>query len=147
MHIKFNWFNLYSIRLKIIKEVDLDNRVLGLVILLASSAGAIAFALFVDGAAGGFGNFISLPSFIFVLGVGVGFSYMRKHTLKEKEFGTALKNDFAIAGWLGTIVGLILMGSGYDTISDLPGIGLSAALVTVLYGYVLGAIAEAFLSE
>ena len=69
----------------------MDNKIIGLIAVIGSSIGTIAYALFVEGAAGGFGNFLSIPSFGIVVGVGGGFTYMRKHTLKKKTDRRSLK--------------------------------------------------------
>ena len=42
--------------------------IIGVVVGLAAMIGSIAYALFVEGSAGGFGNFLSLPSFGIVFG-------------------------------------------------------------------------------
>ena len=42
--------------------------IVGVVLGLAAMIGSIAYALFVEGSAGGFGNFISAPSFGIVFG-------------------------------------------------------------------------------
>ena len=126
----------------------MDNKIIGLTAVIGSSMGAIAYALFVDGSAGGFGSFLSLPGFGFVVGVGGGFTYMRKHALKKNELGKTIKKDFILAGWLGLIFGLVLMFEGYGfNEGENMGGGLRAGLSSVLYGYVLGNIVEAFLSE
>ena len=127
----------------------MDNKIIGLISIIVCCIGAIAYALFVEGSAGGFGNFLSAPSFGIVVGVGGGFTYMRKHTLKEKQIAAALKDDFILAGWIGCIMGFILMGAdaGLEGGLDNLGGGLSASIVTVLYGYMLGPIVEAFMNE
>ena len=125
----------------------MNNKVIGLALLYLCAVGAIAYALYFDGATGKLGDFLSIPSFVFVVGVGGGLTYMRKHTLKNGELGKALRNDFTLAGWLGFIVGIILMASGFETIADIPAPGFGAAVVTILYGYFSGAIAEAFLTK
>jgi len=127
----------------------MDNKIIGLIAVVLCFIGAIAYVLFVDGVAGGFGNILSLPSFGFVVGVGGGLTYMRKHTLKEKELGKALKKDFILAGWLGFMVGCIYIGAGMDVDTNLSNLGggFAAATVTVIYGYLLGAIAESFMTK
>ena len=55
----------------------------GFFLYYLSILGAMAYVLFIDGAAGGFGQFVSIPSIIFVFGVGIGFTIMRKHTVKK----------------------------------------------------------------
>ena len=127
----------------------MDNKIIGLIAVVLCFIGAISYVLFVEGGAGGFGNILSLPSFGFVVGVGGGLTYMRKHTLKEKELGKALKKDFILAGWLGFMVGCIYIGAGMDVDTNLSNLGggFAAATVTVIYGYLLGAIAESFMTK
>ena len=126
----------------------MSNKIIGLIALLVSSVAAIAYSFTVEGAAGGFGLFLSIPSFVFVIGVGGGLNFMRKHTFLDDELGKSLRNDLALAGWLGFIVGSILaFGGNSDSIADIPSAYLSAAIIPVLYGYVIGAIAEAFVTN
>tara|TARA_S200000501_G_scaffold58464_2_gene48828 strand:- start:3956 stop:4174 length:219 start_codon:yes stop_codon:yes gene_type:complete len=69
---------------------------------------------------------------------------MRKHTLTNEGLGIALRHDLTLARWLGFVVGIILMAAGFERIVDMPAPGIAAAAVTILYGYFIGAIAEAF---
>ena len=86
----------------------------GFFLYYLSILGAMAYVLFIDGVAGRFVQFISIPSLILVFGVGIGFTLMRKHTLEQKELGIALKKDFILAGWIGFLVGLGFLGAGMD---------------------------------
>ena len=126
----------------------MNNKIIGLIIVVFSNIGIIAFALFVEGAAGGFGTFLSAPSFVFVIGVGGGLNYMRKHTIKDEKLGKSLRSDLTLAGWLGFLIGLILMLAGFSVgqVDNFAG-GFAAASITILYGYFMGAIAEAFLTK
>ena len=60
----------------------MNNKIVGLLVSLATAIGVLAW-VFSNGALGGFGNFMSLTSFILVVGVGGGMTYMRKHKLNE----------------------------------------------------------------
>ena len=57
--------------------------VIGFFLYYLSILGAMAYLLFIDGSSGSFGQFVSIPSFILVFGVGIGFTIMRKHTVKK----------------------------------------------------------------
>ena len=70
----------------------------GFFLYYLSILGAMAYVLFIDGAAGGFGQFVSILSFILVFGVGIVFTIMRKHTLKEDKLGKAKKTFFLLVG-------------------------------------------------
>ena len=126
----------------------MNNKIIGLIIIALFNNAILAFAFIVEGAAGSFMNFMSLPSFLFVIGVGGGLTFMRKHTINNEDLGKSLRSDFILAGWLGFLIGLILLLAGFSQgeISYLSG-GLGAAIVTILYGYYIGAIAEAFMTK
>ena len=126
----------------------MNNKIIGLFTIFIFGNGTIAFALFFEGAAGGLGNFLSMPSFLYVIGVGGGLNHMRKHTIKDNELGKSLRSDFILAGWLGFLTGLILMLGGFSiqNLDNLAG-GFAAVSVTILYGYFIGAISEAFLTK
>ena len=124
------------------------NKIIGLVALLVSGIAAIVYSFTVEGANGGFGMFLSIPSFVFVVGVGGGLNFMRKHTFIDNELGKSLRDDLVLAGWLGFIVGSVLaFGGNTDSLVDIPSAYLSAAIIPVLYGYIIGAIAEAFMTN
>ena len=114
---------------------------LGLVILVI---GAIAYALFVEGAAGSFLDFTNIPSFLVVIAFG-GLTYMKKDKYKFHKLGSVLKKDLILGGWMGFIIGLILLlaATPEGLRNNWEG-GLSAMMVTVLYGYMLGNLVEAF---
>ena len=114
---------------------------LGLNILVI---GAIAYALFIEGSTGSFFDFISIPSFLVVIAFG-GLTYIKKDKYKFHKLGSLLKKDLILGGWMGFIIGLILMlaATQEDLGNNWEG-GLSAMVLTVLYGYMLGNLIEAF---
>ncbi len=110
----------------------------GLIILVNF---VIAYALFIEGASGGFDHYISLPSFMIVIAFG-GLTYMKKNQYEFNELGKVLKKDLILGGWMGFIIGSILLLASED-FNNWQG-GLSAMVLTVLYGYMLGNLIEAF---
>ena len=84
------------------------DKIIGLLALTVLVIGAIAYALFVEGAAGSFLDFISIPSFLVVIAFG-GLTYMKKDKYKFHELGYVLKKDLILGGWMGFIIGLILL--------------------------------------
>ena len=124
----------------------MKDSILGLILAIASFIITLWYAFYVEGAAGSYGNFLSIPSFVFVLGFGIGINKMRKHTIKGGTLGKALREDFILAGWLGLLVGFVLIAAGYSKgeIDNLGG-GVAAATITVLYGYFMGIIADSFI--
>ena len=126
----------------------MNNKIIGLIAIAFFNIGILAYTFFVEGAPGGFFIFLSLPSFVFVIGVGGGLTIMRKHTIEDKNLGKSLSSDLILAGWLGFLTGLILMFAGFSggNIDNFAG-GFAAAAITILYGYYMGAIAEAFMTK
>ena len=127
----------------------MDNRIIGLFIVQIMLIAAISFALFFEGSSGSFASFFNVPSMVLVYGFGGGLTYMRVHLLEHGELGTELKKNLILAGWIGFMIGLVLLGvalngeGGQDNI----GRGFAASLLTVLYGYISGNIAESFLAK
>ncbi len=128
--------------------------VIGFFLYYLSILGAMAYLLFIDGSSGSFGQFVSIPSFILVFGVGIGFTIMRKHTLKENELGKALKKDFVLAGWIGFLVSLGFLGAGMDEQFGNIEWGISIVIsnfktitIPLLYGYICGKMFEASLTN
>ena len=126
----------------------MDNRILGTIALIAFIFLAIFFAINQEGVNASLLSFFSAPSFGFVIGVGGALTFMKKHKLKNDELGESLKTDLILAGWLGLIVGLVLMASSMTNSGDFSIAtflnGLGAAQLTVLYGYVIGNIVSVF---
>ena len=122
----------------------MKDKIIGFLALVLLMIGAIAYALFIEGAAGSFLDFTSIPSFLFVIAFG-GLTYIKKDKYKFHELGSVLKKDLILGGWMGFTVGLILLlaATPEKFISNWAG-GVSAMVVTVLYGYMLGNLIEAF---
>tara|TARA_Y100001980_G_C14509390_1_gene284892 strand:+ start:178 stop:540 length:363 start_codon:yes stop_codon:yes gene_type:complete len=120
----------------------MNNKMIGLLIMLLVPA-LLIFRV----SQGNVHGFISIDSLIFIIALGGGMTYMNKHNLSEHKLGTAIKDNFITAGWLGTVVGLIIMLPNIEFSDPQFRIGLAAAIVTILYGYILGAIAQAFIDK
>ena len=100
--------------------------------------------MFIEGAAGSFLDFTSIPSFLFVIAFG-GLTYIKKDKYKFHELGSLLKKDLILGGWMGFTVGLILLlAATPEGLRNNWAGGVSAMVVTVLYGYMLGNLIEAF---
>ena len=122
----------------------MKDKLIGLVILLVLCVGIV---FYVTGEAEvSTLVFVSLPSFLFVAGFGGGLTYMRKNKYKGNELVTIFKNNVILGGWIGFIVGMIIILSG-GTDSVYFGPGVSAATVTILYGYIGGYLIEAGLEK
>ena len=120
------------------------DKIIGFLALVLLMIGAIAYALFIEGAAGSFLDFTSIPSFLFVIAFG-GLTYIKKDKYKFHELGSLLKKDLILGGWMGFTVGLILLlAATPEGLRNNWAGGVSAMVVTVLYGYMLGNLVEAF---
>jgi hypothetical protein len=127
--------------------MNMRDKIIGFLALVLLMIGAIAYALFIEGAAGSFLDFTSIPSFLFVIAFG-GLTYIKKDKYKFHELGSVLKKDLILGGWMGFTVGLILLlaATPEGLRNNWEG-GVSAMVVTVLYGYILGNLVEAFWSK
>ena len=122
----------------------MNDKIIGFLALVLLMIGAIAYALFIEGAAGSFLDFTSIPSFLFVIAFG-GLTYIKKDKYKFHELGSLLKKDLILGGWMGFTVGLILLlAATPEGLRNNWAGGVSAMVVTVLYGYMLGNLIEAF---
>ena len=122
----------------------MKDKLIGLVILVVSCVGVVFLAA--GEAEASVLGFVSLPSFAFVAGFGGGLTFMRKNKYKGNQLVTILKNNLILGGWMGFIVGMIIVLSG-GTDSIYFGPGVSAATVTILYGYIGGYLIEAGLEK
>ena len=91
------------------------------------------------------GSFMSIPSFLIVVAFS-GLTYAKKDKYDFCELGAVLKQDMILGGWIGTIIGMILMFNftNNDITSNFGVLlrGLAAAMVTLVYGYMIGNIVE-----
>jgi len=123
----------------------MKDKLIGLVILVVLCVGDVY--VIAHGEAGiSLLNFVSLSAFVFVAGCGGGLTYMRKNKYKGNELVTILKNNLILGGWIGFIVGMILLLASSDGMDSI-GPGMAAATVTILYGYTSGYLIEAGLEK
>ena len=127
----------------------MNNKILGAIGVSSFCTIAIAYSIFIEGNTSSFSDFISLQSFGFVIGVGGAFTYMKSHGLDRSELAKELGNNLVFSGWLGFMIGIMLVINGYNPEWDAEQLmwGFSACLNTVLYGYIFGRFAESFLIE
>ena len=88
---------------------------------------------------------MSIPSFLIVVAFS-GLTYAKKDKYDFYELGAILKQDMILGGWIGTIIGVILMiNFANNDIASNFGVllrGLASAMVTLIYGYMIGIIVE-----
>ena len=143
-------------KIKLFRNVAINvnwSIIIGFLLMYLSILGAMAYTILGEGTAGRFIQFVNIPSFILVCGVGIGFTLMRKHTLKDNEIGIALKKDAILGGWIGFLIGLGLLGAGMDEQFGNIKWGISIVVsnlktitIPLLYGYISGNMLEASLS-
>ena len=89
--------------------------------------------------------FVSIPSLGIVLAFS-GLTYAKKDKYKFYQLGKVLKKDLILGGWIGTMIGIMLtFGLADNSINNnfgdlLNSIGM--AMITLLYGYMIGNIVE-----
>ena len=122
----------------------MKDKIIGFLGLNVFMIGAIAYAIYIENAAGSFRDFTSIPSFLIVIAFG-GLTYIKKDKYKFHKLGAVLKKDLILGGWMGFIIGLILLlAATPEGLRNNWAGGVSAMVVTVLYGYMLGNLIEAF---
>ena len=122
----------------------MKDKLIGLVILVVTCVGSIILATSEAGFSAGV--FVSPASFVFVVGFGGGLTFMRKNKYKGNELVKIWKNNQILGGWIGFIVGMIIILA--DSVgTDSFGPGMAAATVTPLYGYIGGYLTEALLEK
>lgn len=98
---------------------------LGIAIITVIVAGAFITTDAVDSA-------IDLMALIFVLGIGIGHSLS---TRANESAITRFGDGCVRAGWLGLLVGLVIMTSTLEPRLDAMLPAIAVALLTPLYGY------------
>ena len=141
-------------QIKILRGTSLyltTDRMIGYVVMGLSLNGAIYHALFVEGAAGGFGSFLHWPTTFSVLAIGLSVTYMKKHTLNDNELGKMLRENMVLSGWILFMLNSVLIGGGmhsegYKDLAELVP-ALIRLVLCVHYGYVTGIIFETFFTR
>ena len=121
--------------------------------MILALVGTMTHALLFDDSPGQFSRFLSWPSTLLVFGGGTGIILMRKHTYQDNQLGKHLKREFILAGWIGFMIGLVLLFAGFSeegwiftSFQKIIHFG-STAIVPVYYGYIIGAMVEPFFTK
>jgi len=125
-------------------RIKLEKKIIGIFGLLFFVILSVWYALKVEGVL--IDNyFLSIPSLGIVLAFS-GLTYAKKDKYKFHELGKVLKKDLILGGWIGTMIGIMLtFGLADNSINNnfgdlLNSIGM--AMITLLYGYMIGNIVE-----
>ncbi len=87
----------------------MEKKIFGIVGLFFFLISALLYALYAEGVPYEvIGRFLSLPSFVIVAAFS-GLTYAKKDNYQFNELGKVLKQDLILGGWIGTIIGMILM--------------------------------------
>ena len=131
----------------------MDNKIIGALFMIIALVGTMSYALLFDDSPGQYSLFLSWPSFLLVFGGGAGIILMRKHTYQDNQLGKQLKREFILAGWIGFMIGLVLLFAGFSdeawmftSFQKIIHFG-SPAIVPVYYGYIIGAMVEPFFTK
>ena len=121
----------------------MKNKIIGLVIVIVTLAIVLTYVASDSGL--NMGMFISPTAFILIVGIASGLTLMKKDTQDEGLF-TVFKHNLIFSGYIGTLIGLILVFGGYEESMGIEIMlsGISASLITLLYGYFLAYILEPF---
>jgi Flagellar motor component len=98
-------------------------RLIGALIIIGMVAGATAT---ID-----YTKFLDLPSLLIVIGGALGYVLAKG---KSKHFIKNFGDGSVYMGWIGFIIGLIMIGNHYAD-ADKIGPALSVALLPIFYGY------------
>ena len=123
--------------------------VVGAIILILSNS------IYIEGAYIEFHYFISLPTFIFVILMAFGLSFIDKCINSKEDWNLIVKNNMINAGWIGLIIGL---QTHFFSIPNEPDVsldifmkylisGFGHSLKFLLYGFVLSPISGALLKK
>ena len=127
-----------------VMRIKLEKKIIGIFGLLFFVFLSVWYALKVEGVI--IDNyFVSIPSFGIILAFS-GLTYAKKDKYKFHQLGKVLKKDLILGGWIGTLIGIMLTfgladNSINNNIGDLLN-SIGMAMITLLYGYVIGNIVE-----
>ena len=127
-----------------VMRIKLERKIVGIFGLLFFVTLSVWFALRAEGII--IDNyFASIPSLGIVLAFS-GLTYAKKDKYKFHQLGKVLKKDLILGGWVGTLIGIMLTfgladNSINNNIGDLLN-SLGMAMITLLYGYMIGNIVE-----
>jgi flagellar motor component MotA len=78
-------------------------------------------------------KFIDLPSLLLVLGGAIGYALAKGN---PKHFFRNFSDGSVYMGWIGLIIGLIMIGNHYSDVERI-GPAISVAFLPIFYGYLI----------
>ena len=100
-------------------------RIIGIIIIIGMVGGAVAS---IDHT-----KFLDLPSMLIVLGGALGYVLAKG---KSKHFIKNFGDGSVYMGWIGLIIGFIMIGNHHAQ-SETIGPAISVAFLPILYGYLI----------
>ena len=100
-------------------------RIIGVLIIIGIVAGT---TMTID-----YTKFIDLPSLLLVLGGAIGYALAKGN---PKKFFRNFSDGSVYMGWIGLIIGLIMIGNHYADVERI-GPAISVAFLPIFYGYLI----------
>ena len=113
----------------------------GMFFFFALQIAAIDFAM--DHRSGYLTWLLSAPSFFIVIAFS-GLTYIKREKYRLHELGTILKKDMILGGWVGFTLGCFFTFYQMPVWSIDILHGIAASMISILYGYILGNLADTF---
>ncbi len=98
-------------------------RIIGIIIIIGIISGMVSTE--------DYNKFIDLPSLLLVIGGSIGYGLAKG---KSNNFIKVFGDGSVYMGWIGLIIGIIMMGNLYTDSENLWQ-GLSTAFLPIFYGY------------
>ena len=133
----------------------MNDKILGIILVIGSVTLGLLNAIYIEGILTNVSVFISLPSFVFVVVMAFGLSYIDKFRGNNKDWNNIIRKNMITAGWIGLIIGIqitFFRSLNYpDIAQDLfwksTILGLGYSLNSLLYGYILSPILSVLLKK
>ena len=90
--------------------------------------------------------FVDFISIVIVLVPAIAYGLSGSGAWNSQDRLRKFSQGAVLFGWIGALIGAVLISSGLDDMNVL-GVAISIALLTVVYGYLIKAVVGVFLTE
>jgi len=133
----------------------MNDKILGIILVIGSVTLGLLNAIYIEGTLTDAFVFISLQSFVFVVVMAFGLSYIDRFRGSDKDWNNIIRKNMIIAGWIGLIIGVQITFFRSVSYPDIAQdifwkstiLGLGYSLNPLLYGYILSPILSALLKK
>tara|TARA_B100001093_G_scaffold58983_1_gene49801 strand:- start:110 stop:511 length:402 start_codon:yes stop_codon:yes gene_type:complete len=133
----------------------MNDKILGIILVIGSVTLGLLNAIYIEGTLADAFVFISLQSFVFVVVMAFGLSYIDRFRGSDKDWNNIIRRNMIIAGWIGLIIGVQITffrsvnypDIAHDMFWKSTILGLGYSLNSLLYGYILSPILSALLKK